>query len=305
MTDPNAQVFAQLAAMKATIAQLTTDLVAVERAVLGAIAAPPAPAAPAPTTTPPTSQLASSGTGLVHQRMVMPGPPDPHDKRSSKPVSPKQNWLIDKLLGEKFARIGGQVINGLDATQVIGRLLDLNDVPEDQRDYSTAIDPAPVPEKKSAGVTDKIDLNVLKLIPDGRYAVNSDDNTQTIFIRMTTKKNGRDDGARIVQQRLGSGVGNKWKELQKYYPSGQVYGVNEVYGTSIADLLTQIMMDKAACADRYGARWQECSNCGAELSDDKSRYYRLGSECIKHRQDIVDYVDNTAGPWFQGAASRD
>lgn len=294
MTDPNAHLFVELARIRNTMEQLAVDTRALERAIQAAISPPTAPT-PAPVHQP---------TGPVQQRQVAPGPADPTDKRSSKAVSSKQNWLIDKLCSEKFARVEGQVVNGLDATQVIGKLLDLSDVPESVRDYSTATDAMPAPDETNK-VQDKIDLNVLKLIPDGRYAVSSDDNKQTIFMRLSTKKNGRDDGARVVQQRLGSGVGNKWRELQKYYPSGQVYGVNEVYGTSIADLLTQIMMDKGGCADRYGERWKECSNCGAELSDDKSRYYRLGSECIKHRQDIVDYVDNTAGPWYAGAASRD
>lgn len=236
----------------------------------------------------------------IEQRVVTPGPSNPSDGRSRRFATERQLRYIDNLCSEKFARVDGTVSTMLDASQVIAQLQGLEDVPEDERDLSSVpsqplVTPIQPPEK----VKDKLDFNVLRMIPDGRYAVTADSGKQTVFIRLATRKT--KGGVRVVQVKSG----DAWDTYQTFYPSGSVIGRNTAHGSVIADLLTQIMMDKAGCADRYGERFSECVNCGRELTDDRSRYYRLGSECIQHRADIVEYVNNKAGEWFAGAASRD
>lgn len=247
----------------------------------------------------PTPVVPASGPVLISQRVVSPGKANPSDGRSRRAATQRQLDYASALARDKFARIDGQISNRLEASQVIGELQKLDDVPGHLRDVTTAITtPEAEPEPQPMKVEDKIDLNVLRLIPDGRYAVNNDADTQTVFLRLATKKK---DGSRRVQYKSS----DSWITAQVYWPSGQVTGRNEIHGSVIADLLTQIMMDKGGCADRYGARFSECVNCGRELTDDRSRYYRLGSECIQHRSDVVEYIDDKAGPWTPGKASRD
>jgi len=247
------------------------------------------------TVKPPTP--ATTG-GKVTQRVVKPGPNNPADGRSRRVATDKQRWLVDKMCTEKFARVEGEIRTMLDASQVIDQLKNLSDVAPDERDLTTA-QPAPgVPEEK---VKDKLDINVLRMIPNGRYAVTADDGKQTVFLKVAELK-GR-DGAPYRDVKYKSS--DNWIPLQKFWPSGQVTGKNSIHGSVVADLLVQVMMDKEGCADRYGERFEECVNCGRELTDDRSRYYRLGSECIQHRDEIVEYIENTRGPWVPGAASQD
>ena len=252
--------------------------------------------------------------GKVAQREVR--PTDQRragDKRSQFGCTDKQSRFIQQLLDDKFARLNPNdcPLNMLGASQVIDQLKSLPDVPDDRRDLSTVPATSPVQhtplleqEPEPEPVKDKINLNVLKIIPDGRYAVTSDDGKQTVFLKLATRKS-RESGRPSEFREVRYKSADVWQPLQKYWPSGQVTGRNEVHGSVVADLLTQVMMDKGGCADRYGERFQECVNCGRELTDDRSRYYRLGSECIQTRHDVVEYVDSTRGPWTPGAASQD
>ncbi|AVD99191.1 hypothetical protein SEA_ADGERS_97 [Gordonia phage Adgers] len=236
----------------------------------------------------------------VRQRIVSAGPINPTDGRSRFSVTSKQHNFIEKLCDEKFARVDPPISTMLEASQVIAELKVLGNVAEEDRDYTGAIGSGtPQPAQP---VTDKLDMNVLRMIPDGRYAVTSDDGKQTVFLKLATRTiKGSNEEFRDLRYKSS----DDWLELQKFYQSGMVTGRNEVHGSVVADLLVQVMMDKGGCADRYGERFKECVNCGRELTDDKSRYYRLGSECITRRHDVVEYVDNNFGAWTPGAASRD
>ncbi|AUE22207.1 hypothetical protein SEA_BUTTERBALL_95 [Gordonia phage Butterball] len=236
----------------------------------------------------------------VRQRIVSAGPINPTDGRSRFSVTSKQRNFIEKLCDEKFARVDPPISTMLEASQVIAELKVLGNVAEEDRDYTGAIGSGtPQPAQP---VTDKLDMNVLRMIPDGRYAVTSDDGKQTVFLKLATRTiKGSNEEFRDLRYKSS----DDWLELQKFYQSGMVTGRNEVHGSVVADLLVQVMMDKGGCADRYGERFKECVNCGRELTDDKSRYYRLGSECITRRHDVVEYVDDNFGAWTPGAASRD
>ncbi|QDM56911.1 hypothetical protein SEA_BEAVER_97 [Gordonia phage Beaver] len=236
----------------------------------------------------------------VRQRIVSAGPINPTDGRSRFSVTSKQRNFIEKLCDEKFARVDPPISTMLEASQVIAELKVLGNVAEEDRDYTGAIGSGtPQPAQP---VADKLDMNVLRMIPDGRYAVTSDDGKQTVFLKLATRTiKGSNEEFRDLRYKSS----DDWLELQKFYQSGMVTGRNEIHGSVVADLLVQVMMDKGGCADRYGERFKECVNCGRELTDDKSRYYRLGSECITRRHDVVEYVDNNFGAWTPGAASRD
>lgn len=279
-----------------TANQSLHSITKMQSAVAAAIAAQNAP-------TPTPQSISPAGTKA--QVTVSPGPVNPNDGRSRREVTMRQQSWIKDLCEQKFARVTPQLENMLQASQVIDKLTKLPDVPEHERDMSTRkfplVDVAynkPVIET----VTDKINLNVLRIIPDGRYAVTADDGKQTVFLKLSTRK--RADKSKPYRD-LRVKSADSWNELQRFYDDGTIVGRNTVHGSVVADLLTQIMMDKGGCADRYGERFQECVNCGRELTDDRSRYYRLGSECIQNRHDVVEYVDKTRGPWTPGAASQD
>lgn len=244
-----------------------------------------------------------SGLGLVAQRPIRIGA----DKYpNGKIMSLAQQGYIKNLCDEKFARIEGNLVSMNQASSIISTLMGMETVPPSRRDLSTEkpwysgsspAQPAPADDQ-----VEYLEYNVLNMIPDGRYAVTSDDGKQTVFMRLVTHKpTSRGSERRRVQQKSS----DKWLTRQTYSKSGHNFGINRIHGTVIADLLTQIMMDKAGCSDRYGDRYSECVRCGRELTDDKSRYYRLGSECISYRPDLVDYVDNKYGVWTPGKASRD
>lgn len=246
-----------------------------------------------------------AASGKVRQRVVSAGPTNPSDKRRLYSMTAKQRKFIEVMCDEKFARVDPPVTSMLEASQVIAELKVLGNVAEEDRDYTGAIGSgAPQPAQP---VADKLDMNVLRMIPDGRYAVTSDDGKQTVFLKLATRTVSGGDPSREADKfrDLRYKSSDDWLELQRFYASGMVTGRNEVHGSVVADLLVQVMMDKGGCADRYGERFKECVNCGRELTDDKSRYYRLGSECITRRHDVVEYVDNNFGAWTPGAASRD
>lgn len=262
-------------------------------------------AVPPNLTKPPVPWQAISVGSKIAQQEVRPN--DQHragDRRAQRGCTDRQANFIRQLLDDKFAKLNRNdlPLTMLGASQVIDKLKQMPDIADDDRDLtSVTVESATPPAEK---VKDKININVLKMIPDGRYAVTADDGKQTVFLKLATRKDtasGRTSQYRDLRYKSS----DSWFALQKFYPSGQVTGRNSVHGSVVADLLTQIMMDKGGCADRYGERFQECVNCGRELTDDRSRYYRLGSECIQHRHDVVEYIDSTRGPWTPGAASQD
>ncbi|QDF17938.1 hypothetical protein SEA_GORKO_93 [Gordonia phage Gorko] len=305
MTDPYTSVQNQIEALKKEViaeqkrhtAALSSVLISIDTletwaaklALQGSVATTPA-----------------AGT-KVRQRIVSAGPTNPGDKRSNFSPSAKQRGFIASLCDEKFARVDPPISTMLEASQVIAELKVLGNVAEEDRDYTGAIGSGTPQPAQPIPVTDKLDMNVLRMIPDGRYAVTSDDGKQTVFLKLATRTVSGGDPSREADKfrDLRYKSSDDWLELQRFYASGMVTGRNEVHGSVVADLLVQVMMDKGGCADRYGERFKECVNCGRELTDDKSRYYRLGSECITRRHDVVEYVDNNFGAWTPGAASRD
>lgn len=248
----------------------------------------------------------ATANGLVGQKTFNPDAmptPSPRDGRALRAPSDKQLSFIDSLTEDKFVMVTRPLKSMLEASYTIDQLKSQPDVPEDQRppQYQKSLHRAPGTEpepEKTVSPESRLDFGAMSMIQNGRYAVTSNDGKQTAFIRVKTDKKTQ---ARVVQGKSS----DVWVKLQTYYPSGQVHGRGQWQGTPISELLTQIMLDREECADRYGARFSECVNCGRELTDDKSRYYRLGSECITKRLDLVEYVNEKSGEWFPGAASRD
>lgn len=273
--------------------------------MVGKVVTAEAAAKSAPVAVPPNLIKPPVPGSKIAQQEVRPN--DQHragDRRAQRGCTDRQANFIRQLLDDKFAKLNRNdlPLTMLGASQVIDKLKQMPDIADDDRDLtSVTVESATPPAEK---VKDKINMNVLKMIPDGRYAVTADDGKQTVFLKLATRKQAA--GGRPSEYRdLRYKSSDNWMELQKFYPSGQVTGRNSIHGSVVADLLTQVMMDKGGCADRYGERFQECVNCGRELTDDRSRYYRLGSECIQHRHDVVEYIDSTRGPWTPGAASQD
>lgn len=252
---------------------------------------------------PPTQQISGVTQKQIDPNDLMtPGSFSPNDRRLKNLPTEKQLRFIDALCDEKDARVTRKLRDGLETSKVISHLMAQPNVAESDKDPNGLPswhrgDPASQPVEKP-DESSKLEYNAMRLIEDGRYAVTSNDGKQTSFLRVKTDKK---TGARIVQAKSS----DVWMKLQTYYPSGSVLGQSQHHGSPISDLLTQIMLDPGECADRYGARYSECVNCGKELTDDKSRYYRLGSDCIQRRPSMVEYIDEKYGAWTPGAASRD
>lgn len=288
-------VEAELAAMEANVANLRQGM-ANCRNTLNLIKG---------TTATVSSPMSTSGA-LTSQREFNPDAmplPSPSDGRARRLPTEKQLAFIDSLTEDKFVRVTRPLTSMLEASYTIDQLRAQPDVEESKRELVSAseskhrVASKPLVQEQVKPES-KLDFAAMSMIQNGRYAVTSNDQKQTAFIRVRDDKK---TGARVVQGKSS----DMWVKLQTYYPSGQVLGRGNWQGTPISDLLTQIMLDREECADRYGARFSECVNCGRELTDDKSRYYRLGSECIHKRHDLVDYINEKDGEYFPGAASRD
>lgn len=129
-------------------------------------------------------------------------------------------------------------------------------------------------------------------IRDGRYAVRPDHNTPFRFVRVWRPTHGKKKGAIILQTQHS----DAYKECVVIWPSGRV----SVYDKRIDPLLLLVVVDPVTASINYGRELNRCSSCGRELTDGRSIYYSIGPECEKRWADLINYVDQTQGPYVPG-----
>lgn len=298
MTQPTPPI--DLADLLMRVERMTHELGAVHQAITDAIAANANAATAAPL-----------GTSTDTLRTLVTLGDTSRLPRSDRPVSDPQRRYLGDLLESKYARTDRAVVTMADASRAIGTLKAMPErapgsLPPAPSQLPPTPPPAPAPVTVSKGLeegTDYLPRNVLAVIPDGRYGVSNDTGTQTVFLRVVQQK--LRDATGTLVRKVQYKSSDAWLDAQTYWPSGRVTGRREIHGTKVPDLLAQVMLDTGGCADRYSRRFSECCNCGRELTDAISRWYALGSDCIKKRADVVAYVEDLRGEWQPGMELRD
>jgi len=226
-----------------------------------------------------------------------------------RPVSDKQLWKLEQLGGSACAK-AAKYLNRGQASALIDELLH----PEKEAKV-TQPDPTPAPppspkcaecgqqgfhltgcsfNRRAARPVDPrhaMIAGLLTMVPDGYYAVHEYEGGPIDFMRVSRPKKNKYAGAIKVQTVMGSwmNVRLKGEPDAALWPSGSL----SVYDRSgrVEDRLLLLVADAQGAARRYAKKLGHCCRCNASLTDEKSRHYGIGPECVKHWPHIVEQVD--------------
>lgn len=137
-----------------------------------------------------------------------------------------------------------------------------------------------------------IPLDMLKNIPDGRYAARQDDNDEYDFFRVSRPKSGNYRGALKIQTQHSDVL----RDALVIWPSGRV----SLYQPIIQNNLLLAILDPRTAGIRYGRHIGHCMKCGKTLTDNRSRYYGIGPDCEKDYPEVIGEVDDMFGTYFPG-----
>lgn len=147
---------------------------------------------------------------------------------------------------------------------------------------------APPPSsRREATPKQKMIAELLKGVPDGRFAVRLDESDPWKFVRISRpKENARSHyrGSIKVQTQHGPSLSDPKFVV---WPSGQI----SCYEYSIEDTLLLLVADFRGAARAYARELGRCCRCATELTDSKSRHYGIGPECEKEWPWIIEMVD--------------
>ena len=160
--------------------------------------------------------------------------------------------------------------------------------PSQVRYFTPAPQPAP-PRPPDPRTVTKIPVILLDTVPSGRYAVQPDSNPPHTFIRVSRPTKGKFKDAFKVQTQHS----DMYKPAFTRWPSGSMWWDNK----SVEDALLQVIVDPMRAALEYSKEIGRCTNCGKRLTDPRSRWYGIGPECEKYRQDIMDYMHEQKGAY--------
>ena len=150
-----------------------------------------------------------------------------------------------------------------------------------------------------------INFAIVNMIKPGRYAVIVDieNNDEYIFFRVSRPEKGNDAGTFKVQTQHGE----YFTTRLKYDANNNLIIQNSrpIRGYSLAELITLIVLDQRKAALDYGEKAKVCCCCGRNLTDDRSRHYRIGPECEKDWLDYIAYVDDAKGPYVKSRKKVD
>lgn len=147
--------------------------------------------------------------------------------------------------------------------------------------------PAPPPARKEATDKQKMIAELIKGVPDGRFAVRLDESDPWKFVRISRPKDTARTqyrGAIKVQTQHGP---NLSEPKFVVWPSGQISS----YEYTIEDTLLLLVADYRGAARAYARVLGRCCRCATELTDSKSRHYGIGPECVQYWPWIVEMVD--------------
>lgn len=125
---------------------------------------------------------------------------------------------------------------------------------------------------------------LLDLIPDGYFAAALEEGSPITFLRISSPKSGHFKDTRKVQTQHGPRLEN----ALALWPSGTW----SEYKSSAIEPLMWVVADYKTAALRYAREIGHCCRCNAELTDDHSRHYGIGPECVKYWPWVIEYVDD-------------
>lgn len=134
----------------------------------------------------------------------------------------------------------------------------------------------------------KVPPELLKLVEPGRYAVRADAAHPYTFIRVSHPKTGNYKDAIKVQTQHADRLSAPKLVI---WPSGKV----SLYDVTIEDPLLLVVADRQGAARAYAKELGRCARCGVELTDEQSRRYGIGPECIKHWPWMAVLAEEEAG----------
>lgn len=143
--------------------------------------------------------------------------------------------------------------------------------------------PVTAPTHPSAPAT-RVPIELLRMVPAGRFAVRRDSNEPYTFLRISEPKNGRYKDCLKVQTQHGPALSEAKFVV---WPSGQV----SCYTSTIEEPLMLVIADYRTAARAYGRELGRCCRCATELTDERSRHYGIGPECEKYWPWIITQVD--------------
>lgn len=139
---------------------------------------------------------------------------------------------------------------------------------------STPTPSVPLPPAPTSPPT-KVPVALLQMVREGRYAVRPDSAHPFTFLRITRPKTGKYKDTIKVQTQHGPNLSDPKFVV---WPSGKV----SVYRWDIEEPLLLVIADQQGAARAYARELGRCARCGLELTDEQSRRWGVGPECIKH-----------------------
>jgi hypothetical protein len=151
--------------------------------------------------------------------------------------------------------------------------------------------PMPEPVVRQEDPRHKMIKGLLPMVADGYYAVQKDEGGHVDFLRISRPKKNKWAGCIKVQTVHGS-VG-KVKLSPEPVAAMWASGTFSVYlrNNTVEDMLLLLVADSQGSLRRYARLLAHCCRCNAELTDDKSRHYGIGPECVKYWPHIIEQVD--------------
>lgn len=148
--------------------------------------------------------------------------------------------------------------------------------------------PAPAPEPPRDPRLAMLE-GLLPMIPEAMYAVRTSDTDHIDFLRLSRPTNKRNKyfGALKIQTMHGAFGDGKYITRGALWSSGKL----SVYHQPLIDMLMVLVPDHVSAALLYAKESKRCCRCNAALTDEISRKYGIGPECVKHWPHIVEIVD--------------
>jgi hypothetical protein len=210
-------------------------------------------------------------------------PQDPKEWRSH-PVTERQLSYIDKLGGDR--NYASKMTKGPASDYI--EMLKKGTAPVTQQ-------PAPPKPPENNRYKTIVPLDMLLLVPDGRYAVRQDSNHPYVFFRVSRPKNGNFAGMFKVQTQHGEDYKLNMTVSLK---TNKVY----MYDKRWENDLLLVCVDWNGAGIAYGQELGRCSICGKELTDERSRWYGIGPDCETRHPHRIELVDaSPKGPFTFGA----
>lgn len=207
--------------------------------------------------------------------MPVAGPVRPYEH--PEPSTAAQHRYVEILQGD-VARV--RLMSKRDCSAYIDRLKTGKE--------SKVLVTAPGRSVKEPDPKTKMIAELLKSVPDGRFAVRMDASDPWKFVRVSRPKVGsssRFAGAIKVQTQHGPNLSDAKFVV---WPSDQI----SVYEYSIEDTLLLLVADYRGAARAFARELGRCCRCNTELTDQRSRRYGIGPECETYWPWIIEMVDN-------------